>query len=233
SWLVWDYRIPEGKAFDELEKALREKRAGFYLLYTAGLDSDLHRYGIGDEHIASRLSWYRDRIERICSIDKRARVIVLGDHGMCDVSNQVDVVSMVNSSGLIVPDDFVPFYDSTMARFRVFNERARGSLEELLSNCRQGRIVRSEDLDRLGVAFEDGRYGDLIFLVQPGSIILPSFMGTSPVASMHGYHPDAECMYSVMFTNADVPWEECSICDVAAFLVPGFEAGGEGVRCGD
>jgi hypothetical protein len=224
--LVWDYRTTEVRAFAELEAAVLAKKAAFYLLYTAGLDSALHRYGTHDPRISSHLAWYRDRIGRIVSAARKAgnaRIIVLGDHGMCDVQARIDIMQPVASLGLEIPRDYIPFYDSTMARFRILSdagERLRG----LLGNQPAGRLLDSAEITELGISFPDGRFGDLIFLADPGAIISPSYMGGANIAAMHGYHPTALDMSSVLLSNAEVPGANLSLCDVAGLMLPGFEA---------
>jgi predicted AlkP superfamily pyrophosphatase or phosphodiesterase len=231
--MVWDYRTEEARAFDELEEAVGEKTASFYLLYTAGLDSDLHRYGTMAPRIGERLAWYRDRIARVCAAARNAggaRIVVLGDHGMCDVTAHIDVMGSVEAIGFEMPGEYVPFYDSTMARFKIKSSRARAALEELLSDYPGGRILSPEETKGLGVAFPDGRFGDLIYLADPGVMILPSYMGSDRVAAMHGYHPDTEGMYSVLFSNDPLPAGEMSLCDVAGVMLSGFDParGGDG-----
>lgn len=232
--LIWDYRTNEERSFDELEAAVREKRGAFYLLYTAGLDSDLHRHGSRAPAVGAHLDWYRERIERICDAARSAgpaNVYVFGDHGMCDVREHIDVMARVDALGLEIPRDYVPFYDSTMARFETRSPRARGELTALLGGQPSGRLLSDDERIALGVAFSDGRFGDLVFLADPGVIILPSFMGRDAVAGMHGYHPDAEDMYSALFSNAALPAREMSICDMAGLMLPGFGAGsGRGAR---
>ncbi|UCF05951.1 MAG: alkaline phosphatase family protein [bacterium] len=227
---VRDYRTPEEEAFEELEQSVRRGAASFYLLYTAGLDSLLHRYGTGDARIAERLEWYRKRIERICSIDQRISVYVFGDHGMCDVTERHDLISQVDALGLLVPEDFIPFYDSTVARFKVYTERADSALRSLLTGFHWGRLLGEVELAQLGTFFGNGRYGDLIFVTNGGLIILPSYMSTEMVKGMHGYHPDEECMYGAMLTNTELPEGPLSIGDVARIIVPGFSprSGGGG-----
>ena len=124
--MVWDYRTIEVRAFDELEEAIGAKRASFYLLYTAGLDSDLHRYGTTAPQVGERLSWYRERIARVCAAARSAggaRIVVLGDHGMCDVTARTDVMRSVEGLGIEMPGEYLAFYDSTMARFKIRSPR--------------------------------------------------------------------------------------------------------------
>ncbi len=226
SVFVRDYRTSEERAFDELEEAVKGGRNDFYILYTAGLDSQLHECGTGDGRILSKLNWYGERIDRLLVADTRARMFVFGDHGFSDVTDQIDLISQVESLSLRVPGDYIPFYDSTMARFKIMSGRAGEALKGLLQDCHKGRILEEEELEDLGLSFGDNRYGDIIFLLDPGKIIVPSFMSNEPVAGMHGYHPDSDDMYSVMFTNASIDNKDRSICDVADIVLPGFKASG-------
>ncbi len=215
---VRDYRMEEKSAFRDLSESLKGDNFDLYILYTAGLDSDLHRYGNVHPAIESRLSWYGEKLEEIAGIRDDIRIVVLGDHGMVDVSRHFDLIAGVEALGLQIPGDYIPFYDSTMARYRINSDRARLEITGLLSELSWGRLLDDREKKKLGVYFEDGRYGDIIFLVNAGNIILPSYMSSDPVAGMHGYHPDVAEMYSVMFSNFSVDGEEGSIKDIPELL---------------
>lgn len=223
---IRDYNTPEAQAFDELESALEKGDSVFHLLYTAGLDSELHSRGSLEEAIGSRLAGYSARLDSIVSRFPDVRFAVLGDHGMCDVTDHLGLMGEIAATGLRIPDDYVPFYDSTMARFRIFNENAVSTISGILRGTQGGRILEEEELRSLGVHFPGGEYGDIIFLCDPGTIILPSFMGSEPMKGMHGYHPDASCMDSIMVSSEEFTGEDTSITGIAGFLLPGFMGGG-------
>jgi hypothetical protein len=225
TWRVWDYRVDEEEAFDALERSVERGDDAFRLLYTAGLDSAMHRHGTGDEQVGCLLDWYSDRIERILAKTRGERIVVMGDHGMCEVRDHLDLMRIVDTLGLRIPEDFIPFYDSTMARFRIRTEGAGRRLEELLSCLGGGHLVGREEAERLGVLFPDGRFGDLVFLVDPGTIILPSYMSREGLAAMHGYHPGFSCMDSALFSNEESGVYPAALTDVAPYLLPGFERG--------
>jgi hypothetical protein len=70
----------------------------------------------------------------------------------------------------------------------------------------QGRIIPDAELADLGTAFPDRYFGELIFLVHEGVLIVPSHMGEKPLKGMHGYHPDAPHSYAALLSNQpDVP----------------------------
>ncbi len=62
------------------------------------------------------------------------------------------------------------------------------------------------ELEELGTLFPDRYFGELIFLVEEGVLIVPSHMGERPIRAMHGYHPDDKHSYASLLTNySDVP----------------------------
>jgi hypothetical protein len=228
TWHVWDYTVDEEEAFDGLERSIERGDEAFRLLYTAGLDSTMHRHGTEGEQVRCHLDWYRDRIERILAKTRGERVVVMGDHGMCDVNRHLDLIEAVAKLGLRMPNEFMPFYDSTMARFRIRTNEAGKRLEGLLSGMEGGRLLSRDEAQRLGVFFPDGRFGDLLFLVEPGVMILPSYMGMEGLAAMHGYHPDESCMYSALLSNDETGVSPASLTGIADYLLPGFgESEGE------
>jgi hypothetical protein len=97
--------------------------------------------------------------------------------------------------------DYAVVYDSTMARFWFFNDRARHTVTEALSHVSEGRIVPDTELQSLGALFPDRYFGELIFLVREGILIVPSDMGERPIRAMHGYHPSEPQSYALLSTN--------------------------------
>jgi hypothetical protein len=110
----------------------------------------------------------------------------------------------VQALGLSVPHDYLPAYDSTMARFWAWNDRARAKLTALLADHPCGTLLPRAELQRLGVWFEDDRYYQLLFLMKPGMLLSPSDMGTVRFAGMHGYHPSEPTADAVLLSTVPV-----------------------------
>ena len=113
----------------------------------------------------------------------------------------MDLRAKVRRLDLKVLRDYVAVYDSTMVRFWFFNERARTEVTRLLGGVAQGRILSDEELKEMGTFFPDHRFGELIFLVKEGVLIVPSDMGARPLRAMHGYHPTDKHSYAALCTN--------------------------------
>src|SRR5207247_4817536 len=74
-------------------------------------------------------------------------------------------------------------------------------ITEALRKVAAGRIMPDSELKQLQCLFPDRHFGELIFLVQEGVLIVPSHMGERPIRAMHGYHPDDPQRYAALLTN--------------------------------
>jgi hypothetical protein len=98
-------------------------------------------------------------------------------------------------------EDYAVVFDSTMARFWFFNEKARREITACISRVPQGRVLSEPELRALGAWFPDHYFGELFFLVKEGVLIVPSHMGERPIRGMHGYHPSEKHSFAALFTN--------------------------------
>jgi hypothetical protein len=186
--------------------AARDVRVLF--LYLSGLDHYLH-WNIHDpEGVARQVAWYEAGLRRVWQAATRAgrdvRMFVFSDHGMTPIRWTYDLARDVEPLGLRVPDDYLPAYDSTMARFWVWSDRARERLTALLAEHPCGQLLDRAELGRLGVWFDDDRYYHLLFLMKPGVLLCPSHMGSVRFAGMHGYHPSEPTADAVLLASVPV-----------------------------
>jgi Type I phosphodiesterase / nucleotide pyrophosphatase len=192
-------------------------------LYLSGLDHYLH-FNVHDaEGVTRQLAWYETGLRRVWAAARAARddvrMFVFSDHGMTPIRWTYDLARDVAALGLRVPDDYLPAYDSTMARFWVWSERARRALTELLTDHPCGRLLDRAELSRLGVWFDDDRYYHQLFLMKPGMLLCPSHMGAIRFAGMHGYHPSEPTADAVLLASVPVERSVEHITDVHDVLL--------------
>jgi hypothetical protein len=221
-WRGWNWRTPEAQALAEALGRIREGDEDFLFAYTADLDSTLHHEGTGGDGVRACLDRYEDWIARAFdAAGRRGRPLWLylcSDHGMVDVTETVDVMARLAGLRVRRGRDYIAFFDSTMARFWWRTPGARDAVRGALAGEVRGRWLDDAELAREGADFPRREYGEDIFLLRPGALLLPSFMGSRAVRAMHGYdasHPD---MTALLASNRPLPEGVRHLADLRAFL---------------
>ncbi len=222
-----DWRQGEDANLESLKASLAEGEIPFAFLYMASMDALLHQVGKSSEQVDAKLEWYEQRLRELMALAREhydeVRLFVCSDHGMATVEHTVDIGRRVDELGLNEGRDFIATYDSTMARFWFKSDEARRRITALLNTIPEGRILPEEELAALGCDFDGQQYGELIFLLDAGVIIVPSHMGTRPITGMHGYHPDHPDSDASLLSNVPPPVRSECITDV--FHIMRAEAG--------
>ena len=195
--------------FETLRDELKNGSIDFAYISLGRLDALMHRVGNSGEEVSDLIRWYDQQIrETISAAESSYEDVswyVFTDHGMHNTTGEYDLIADVEKLGLEYGKDYVAFYDATMGRFWTLTDRARSALPELLSHHPQGKLLSDEELKKLGVFFEDGMYGNLIFLMNSGIQIVPSYMGLSRIAGLHGFHPDDADSSASLLSNRALP----------------------------
>jgi len=184
---------------------LRERRYGFLFVYLCELDAFLHD-SCKDERAVEQVirryeTWLRQLYDEARRADEEIEFFVCSDHGMTPKRSGYDLIGQVKTLGFQMPDDYLALYDSTMARFWFFNDKARESIEKHLSKLDCGHFLSAQEQRQLGVDFSDTRNGELVFLMNPGVLIEPSYFGKLAPQGMHGFHPDDPYSSAVFLAN--------------------------------
>lgn len=210
SYFVTNPDLSEEANRDRLNADITSERIRFAFQYWAGLDGLLHRVGNQSPEIDTKLAEYEDWITQTLELAhqhyRSVTLHVFSDHGMANCDEHLDLAKQIDALGLRIGKDYNVVYDSTMARFWFFNDHARQRITSALQTVNEGRIVPDEELKAMRAHFEDGRFGELIFLVREGTLIVPSHMGERPIRAMHGYHPHDPQSYATLFSSTpEVP----------------------------
>ena len=184
---------------------LSQKNCDFLFLYLSELDAFLH-HRCQDENLVEREirryeGWLRELYEEACRAHGETAFFLFSDHGMTPKRSGYDLVGRITPLGFQMPRDYLALYDSTMARFWFFNDRARRGIGQALEGLDCGHILRHEELHGLGIDFPHTRNGELVFLMNPGVLIEPSFFGAKGPEGMHGFHPDDPYSSAAFLSN--------------------------------
>lgn len=221
---VSDPNQSEAENFDAMLADVQTGRIDFGFVYAAELDGLLHREGNQSPEISPKLRGYEARIRRLLEAAQgqyeEVRLYVFSDHGMANCDQLLDLKARIEPLPLEFGKDYAVVYDSTMARFWFFNDRARFLVAEALRTIPEGRIVPDVELERLHCLFPDRYFGELIFLMREGVLIVPSHMGERPIRAMHGYHPEDKHSYAALLTNqTEIPDDVTAIPHIYNLMV--------------
>jgi type I phosphodiesterase/nucleotide pyrophosphatase len=226
-WRAWSWRTPENEALAGLERRLAQGDEALLFCYTADLDALLHREGSGGTAVRQRVERYAAWLEGLAAAaatrGEQLWLYLLSDHGMVDVRATVDPMALLRRLPFRWPRDYLAFFDSTMARFWWRAARARAAVRAALEQL-PGHWLSAAELERSGCRFPQTDYGEDVFLLDPGVLAAPSFMGSQPVAAMHGYDPAHPDMAALLWSNRPVPEHVSHLIDVRAYLVAELEA---------
>ncbi len=215
---VSDWRDSEENNLEAVKADLKKGEIEFALLYMASMDALLHEVGKESPQVDQKLAWYEAQLKELMGVARdhydEVRLFICSDHGMATVHTHVDLMSKVEALGLAFGRDYTATYDSTMGRFWFHNPSARERVTELLQRVPEGRVLPPEELKALGCDFEGDQYGELIFLMNAGVLIVPSHMGLKPITGMHGYHPDDPDSDASLLSNVEPPNDPRAITDV-------------------
>ncbi len=205
-----NWRSPEVENLKTLSDELKDphKDLSFAYLYMAAMDATLHQYGFPHQDVTDKIAWYDARLRELIDTAKSeyedVRLFVFSDHGMTNIHEDYDLRSVIESTGLRFGKDYAAVYDSTMARFWFLKDGSEKIIREALSTVSVGRVLNKKELTAWGADFPNNRYGDLIFLLDAGVLLVPSHMGERTLKGMHGYDPMDKDSVASFSTNTDL-----------------------------
>jgi hypothetical protein len=204
-YFVSDPHRPEGENFRILQQQLRGGAVDFAFMYWANLDGLLHRVGNQSGELQPLLDiydrWIHQLVEAASERYGGVELYVFSDHGMANCTKLVNLKGRIDALNLRFGEDYAAVYDSTMARFWFLKPGARPAIEGELAQESLGRVLPDYELKSLRTYFPDHRFGELIFLLKEGALLVPSHMGERPITAMHGYHPAETQSYASLLTN--------------------------------
>lgn len=213
--------------FNNLQIKIKEKKLKDFTMIYCSAAEVAHFYGTNDKRTGSSLSDFDYMIGELHESLTREysgfQLMIVGDHGMIDVKDSVDILSEINkikvNNKLQLGEDFIFFIDSTVCRLWYRNKDMQNIFESILNEKLQG-LYEDDDVTLNYLEQFKPKYGDSIYLIKPGLVYFPDFFNAKPNHGMHGYLSKYEgqqgCMiWSHAKVNLD---DEIELSDVSSFI---------------
>ena len=187
-----------------LALAAAKKNHALYFVFNSVPDAIGHKYGGNSPDTKLALSIMdkalKDFVEEFESRRPDTRFIIVGDHGMVDVENTIDLEEIIKAKAkkekLRLGKDYTFFLDSTLCRIWLHTAKAKGQFSSAITHdpslLTHGVFVDESIAKKYHIPYGDQRYGNLLWWANPGTMILPDFFHRKDesVKGMHGYDPN-------------------------------------------
>lgn len=201
------YPVVDGDDSDTLEAFLNKKDsdARIILGFFSASDKEIHLYGPSSSKRSVITGEIDRKLREIVSYydDDLSTWVVIGDHGMTDVIEEINVPELIlpmeRKLKVKLGRDYLLFLDSTMARFRWITENGKEFLDQIMQLpmlLEKGRFVDDQIAHEYSIPLHDRRYGDLIWWANSGFLLFPDYFHDHNVHNkgMHGYDSNHDDM---------------------------------------
>ena len=179
----------------------------FIIVYNDALDGLGHRFGPYSTECVQYarsldgvlLGTYQ-KLKR--TFGKNLSFLVFSDHGQCEQVYTVDLLAELSRFGLILGKDYLCFIDATLALFWPQNATRKEKILNVLRSIKFGKVIDANDRGRYHIKFVDNRFGEIVFVLNPGGTFFPNFFSPfSAMKGLHGYLPEEEVQKSFLISN--------------------------------
>lgn len=215
-WHISDWHLPESENFHRAENLLRKGAIDRAFVYSAAFDALQHDNVGRDDVLRPKVDRYAESIRALhsalVSAGRPFSLTVFSDHGMTPLRGTADAPAALAKTGLRWGRQYASAIDSTMARFWWLEAGAEEKVRDAFSSF-PGHWISEREMRNWGVWRDDHKFGDAIFLADPGIQFCPSDMGVKPLAGMHGYAPDDEDSLACFLSTDPAPDDVRRVCD--------------------
>ncbi len=220
-WHISDWRKSEDENFSIARELIERGELDRAFVYSAAFDALEHDNPGRDEVLRPKVAAYAGRIKALhAALEASGRpftLTVFSDHGMTPLRGTADAPKALAATGLEWGKDYASAIDSTMARFWWLRDGAKESVEKAFAPF-PGHWLTVEEMKKNGIWREDAKFGNAIFLLDPGVQFCPGDMGVKPLNGMHGYDPTDKDSAAAWLSTRPVPESVARVCDYFAVM---------------
>ena len=214
--------VDEVKKLEDLK--ITKKKIDYYYLYWA--DHYGHWKGPNSKPVRDYLRKVDQKIKELYreakEKSKQVDLFVFSDHGMCKIKEYNNVQKYLKNSKFKIKKDYLPFYDSTLARFWILNEKIREEFIKFVRQIPKLTYLDERLLKKYGINFKNKKtYGEVICLSDPEVRIYPDYFAPlhGGVKGLHGFDPEFPDSKGIFISNCVSLKKEIKIVDILPILL--------------
>ena len=196
------YREVDGKVYETAKQLIAELREDEHVVVSmTKLDAVGHWEGVEQEYhekIVELDRWIEDLYQRLQSRFPSAKLAVISDHGMVNVSRGVklDLEKVFGRPG---PDSYFYYLEGTLLNVWAFESGLADRIKDYLHELKIGRVLSADERVTFGLTSQS--FGDVIFVIDEPLMFVPSFWGGRPSKGMHGYYPENPSQHGIFLSS--------------------------------
>ena len=218
---ISNWRLPETENFRIAAELFRKGEVDRAFVYSAAFDALQHDCVENDDALRPKVEKYAETIRSLHAAlvegGRPFELTVFSDHGMTPLRGTVDAPSALEKAGLVWGTDYASVIDSTMARFWWLKPEAESKVKSAFVEF-PGHWLSDDEMRRNGIWRDDKKFGDAVFLANPGVQFCPSDMGVKPLNGMHGYDPADIDSLACWLSTEPVPESVTRVCDYFSWI---------------
>jgi len=189
-------------------KKYADNNVEFLIIYEDRLDNIGHSFGpYSDEY--KKFALYLDRIlmgiysKVKNSFGQNVVFIFFSDHGQYQLTNSLDIISILAREHLIFMKDYICFVDATLTLFWPMGNSTQDKIKSILSSIKEGILIDEKLKEKYHLEFGQNKmYGDLIYVLKPGWTFFPNFFSCfGTMKGLHGYLPENRAQKALLISN--------------------------------
>ena len=211
-----------------LTKELNDKKIKYHFLYIGQIDFLGHKFGPDTLKKSKELYNFdlkmKSLINNVKTIHNNSEVLIIGDHGMSEVTSFLDVEIKLHTffklNKLKRIKDYIYFLDSNYLRIWFHSNREVNKLKfkKYFNYDKHGDFLDDQKLNRLNR--DSNKYGDILWFAKEGVLIYPNFFNHSKQKGMHGYYNGSSDSYGlgIISNNKNSLKEELKLKQIKSHL---------------
>jgi len=194
------------------------------LYYTTIFDTAAQKYGIDNEKFRKIARSMDAKIISFLEMHKEKNILIISDHGMVRTRKVIVIEQELKKAGLINGKDFIAVFDPTFARFWITDNNIIQKIKKFFSSHPDFEFLDQKKQKMYHVNFKNNKYGDLMFLCNPGVVLTLNPLQKKfrhGIKAMHGYSPDEKEMDAIFISNFIKP-KNPKVVDIVPTIIDYF-----------